>query len=174
MTERVFDGHINDQSDLQHACFQSLSAVNNHQDREMEALCLQTQQLLVRFLQLLGDHLSLINHIHTLQDIVLADGFFRALIPIPFVLFFEGDDGQGEDSPSESSGDSNSNLSPSTPSQSFQTCASGGSSQKEGLRPLIQPSRTLSIWIPAEQGPIVHPFRSLSAGMDASPDGVGK
>ena len=174
MTERVFDyvgGHINDQSDLQRTRFQSLSTVNAHQDREVEALHLQTQQLSVCFLQLLGDHLSLVNFVHNLQDIVVADDFFRALLPLPFVLSFEGNDGQGEDSPSESSGDSDSNLSPSTPSQSFQTCASGGSSQEEGLCPLIQPSRMLSIWIPAEQGPIVHPFRSLSAGTNASPDG---
>ena len=124
----------------------------------MEALRLQTQQLSVRFFQLLGDHLSLIGHVHTLQDLVAADDFFQPLVPIPFVLFFEGDDGQGEGSPSESSGDSNSNLSPSTPSQSFQTCASGGSSPEEGLHPSIQPSRMSSIWIPAEQGPIVYPF----------------
>ena len=140
MTERVFNyvgGHINDQSKLQRVRFQSLSAVNAHQDREMEALRLQTQQLSVRFLQLLGNHLSLICHVRTLQDIVAADDFFWPLIPIPFVLSFERDDGQGEDSPSQSSGDFDSDLSPSTPSQSFQTCASGGSSQEEGLRPPI-------------------------------------
>ena len=174
MTERVFDyvgGHINDQSELQRVRFQSLSAINAHQDREMEALRLQTQQLSVRFLQLLGDHLSLIHHVCTLQDIVAADDFFRPLFPVSFVSSFEGDDGQGEGSPSESSGDSDSNLSPSTPSQSFQTCASGGSSQEEGLRPSIRPSRTASIWIPAEQGSVVHSFQSSSTGADASPDG---
>ena len=174
MTERVFDyvgGHINDQSELQRVRFQSLSAVNAHQDREMEALRLQTQQLSVRFLQLLGDHLSLIHHVHVLQDAVAADDFFRALLSVPFVSSFEGDDGQGEDPSSESSGDSNSNLSPSTPSQSFQTCTSGGSSQEESLRPSIQPSRVSSIWIPAEQGPILHPFQSPPAGTNASPDG---
>ena len=174
VTERVFDyvgGHINDQSDLQRTHFQSLSSVNAHQEREMEALRLQTQQLSVRFLQLLGDHLSLINCVRTLQDIVAADDFFRTLLPLPFVSSFERDDGQGEDSPSESSGDSDSDLSPSTPSQSFQTCASGDSSQEEGLRPPIRPSRTSSVWIPAEQGPIVYPFRSPSADADASPDG---
>ena len=117
---------------------------------------------------------SLISHVCTLQDIVVANDFFWALIPIPFVLSFERDDGQGEDPSSESSGDSDSDLSPSTPSQSFQTCASGGSLPEEGLRPLIRPSRTLSIWIPAEQGPIMHPFQSPSAGMDASPDGDNK
>ena len=103
----------------------------------MEALHLQTQQLSVRFLQLLGDHLSLINHIRTLQDLIAADDFFWSLVPVSFVSSFERDDGQWEDAPSESSGDSDSNLSPSTPSQSFQTCASGGSSQEEGLCPLI-------------------------------------
>ena len=177
MTERVFDyvgGHINDQSELQHVCFQSLSAVDARQDGEMEALRLQTQQLSVRFLQLLGDHLSLIHHVCVLQDVVTADDFFRPLLPISFVLSFEGDDGQGEGSPSESSGDSNSNLSPSTPSQSFQTCVSGGSPQDEGIHPLVQPSRTASIWIPVEQGPIVHPFQSPSAGTNASPDGDNK
>ena len=140
----------------------------------MEALRLQTQQLSVHFHQLLGDHLSLVNLVRNFQDIVMADDFFQALLPLPFVLSFEGNDGQGEDSPSESSGDSNSDLSPSTPSQSFQTCTSGGSSQEEGLHPLIRPSRTLSIWIPAEQGPIVHPFQSPSVGMDVSPDGDNK
>ena len=172
--ERVFDyvgGHINDQSDLQRVCFQSLSAVNTHQDREMEALHLQTQQLSVRFLQLLGDHLSLIHHIRILQDIVTADDFFRPLFPISFVSPFEGDDGQGEDPSSESSSDSDSDLSPSTPSQSFQTCASGGSSQEEGLCPSIRPSRTVSIWIPAEQGPVLHPFRSPPVSVDASSNG---
>ena len=137
----------------------------------MEALRLQTQQLSVHFLQLLGDHLSLVNLVRNLQDIVAADDFFRALLPLPFVSSFEGDDGQGEGSPSKSSGDSDPDLSPSTPSQSFQTCASGGSSQEEGLRPLIRPSRTASIWIPAEQGPVVYPFRSPSAGSNASTDG---
>ena len=137
----------------------------------MEALRLQTQQLSVRFLQLLCDHLSLIHHVRVLQDIVAADDFFWALLSVPFVLSFEGDDGQREGPPSESSGDSDSNLSPSTPSQSFQTCASGGSSQEEGLCPSIRPSRTASTWIPAKQGPIVYPFRSPSAGTDASPDG---
>ena len=105
MTERVFDyvgGHINDQSDLQHAHFQSLSAINTHQDREMEALHLQTQQLSVRLIQLLGNHLSLINYIHSLQNLILADNFFQAILPLPFVLSFEGNDGQGEDSSSES------------------------------------------------------------------------
>ena len=176
MTERVFNyvgGHINDQSELQRVRFQSLSAVNTQQDREMEALRLQTQQLSVRFLQLLGDHLSLIGHVHTLQDIIAANDFFQPLIPLPLVSSFEGD-GQREGSPSESSGDSNSNLSPSTPSQSFQTCASGGSSQEEGLHPSIRPSRTASIWIPAEQGPVVHPFRSPPASSNASPDGDNK
>ena len=100
----------------------------------MEALRLQTQQLSVRFLQLLGDHLSLIHHVRTLQDIVAADNFFRPLFPVSFVSSFEGDDGQGEGSPSESSGDSDTDLSPSTPSQSFQTCISGGSPQEEGVR----------------------------------------
>ena len=174
MTERVFDyvgGHINDQSKLQRVRFQSLSAVNAHQDREMEALRLQTQRLSVHFLQLLGDHLSLISHVRTLQDIVTADNFFQSLISVSFVSSFERDDGQGEDPPSESSSDSDSDLSPSTPSQSFQTCASGGSSQEEGLCPLIRPSRSTSIWIPVEQGSIVHPFRSPSAGTNASPDG---
>ena len=137
----------------------------------MEALCLQTQQLSVRFLQLLGNHLPLIGFVRDLQNTVAADDFFRALLPLSFVSSFEGDDGQGEDPPSESSGDSDSDLSPSTPSQSFQTCASGGSSQEEGLHPSIRPSRTVSIWIPAEQGPVVHPFRSPSAGSNASPDG---
>ena len=42
----------------------------------MEALCLQTQQLSVRFLQLLGNHLSLIHQVQVLQDIVTADDFF--------------------------------------------------------------------------------------------------
>ena len=137
----------------------------------MEALHLQTQQLSVRFLQLLGDHLSLIHHVRTLQDIVAANDFFRPLFPVAFVSSFEGDDGQREGSPSESSGDSDTDLSPSTPSQSFQTCASGGSSQEEGIRPSIRPSRTASVWIPAEQGSIVYPFRPSSAGSDASPDG---
>ena len=138
--ERVFDyigGHINNQSDLQRARFQSLSAANAHQDREVEALRLQTQQLSVHFLQLLGDHLSLISHVRTLQDIVAADDFFRPLVPVSFISSFERDDGQGEDAPSKSSGDSDSDSSPSTPSQSFQTCISGGSSQEEGLRPSI-------------------------------------
>ena len=137
----------------------------------MKTLRLQTQQLSVQFLQLLGNHLSLIHHVRTLQDIVAADDFFWPLFPVSFVSSFEGDDGQGEGSPSESSSDSDSDLLPSTPSQSFQTCASGGSSPEEGLRPSIQPSRTASIWIPAEQGPVVHPFRSLSVGSNASPDG---
>ena len=140
MTERVFDyvgGHINDQSELQRVCFQSLSAINAHQDREMEALHLQTQQLSLWFLQLLGDHLSLIHHVHVLQDVVTADDFFRPLLPISFVSSFEGDDGQGEGPSSKSSGDSDTDLSPSTPSQSFQTCASGGSPQEEGIRPSI-------------------------------------
>ena len=137
----------------------------------MKALRLQTQQLSVRFLQLLGNHLSLIHHVRILQDVVAADDFFRPLFPVSFVLSFEGDDGQGEGSPSESSGDSDPDSPPSTPSQSFQTCTSGGSSQEESLRPSIQPSRTVSIWIPAEQGPIVYPFRSSSAGSDVSPDG---
>ena len=73
----------------------------------MEALRLQTQQLSVRFLQLLGDHLSLIHHVRILQDIVAANDFFRPLFPVPFVSSFEGDDGQGEGPPSEFSGDSN-------------------------------------------------------------------
>ena len=167
-------GHINDQSELQRVRFQSLSAINAHQDREMEALCLQTQQLSVRFLQLLGDHLSLVNFIRNLQDIVAANDFFWPLVPVPFVSSFEGDDGQGEDSPSESSSDSDSDLPLSTPSQSFQTCASGGSSPEEGLRPSIRPSRTVSIWIPVEQGPVVYPFQSPSAGSNASPDGDNK
>ena len=137
----------------------------------MEALRLQTQQLSVRFLQLLSDHLSLIHHVRVLQDIVAADDFFRPLFPVSFVSSFEGDDGQGEGPPSESSGDSNSDSPPSTPSQSFQTCVSGGSSQEEGIRPSLRPSRTASIWIPAEQGSIVHPFGSSSAGSDAAPDG---
>ena len=78
MTERVFDyvgGHINDQSELQRVRFQSLSSADAHQDREMEALRLQTQQLSVRFLQLLGDHLSLIHHVRVLQDVVATDDF---------------------------------------------------------------------------------------------------
>ena len=100
----------------------------------MEALRLQTQQLSVRFLQLLGDHLSLIHHVRVLQDIVAADDFFRPLFP---VSFFEGDDGQGEGPPSESSGDSDSDSPPSTPSQSFQTCVSGSSLQEEGVRPSV-------------------------------------
>ena len=137
----------------------------------MEALRLQTQQLSVRFLQLLGNHLSLIHHVRTLQDIVAADDFFRPLFPVSFVSSFEGDDGQGEGPPSESSGDSDTDLSPSTPSQSFQTCASGGSLQEEGIHPSIQPSRTASIWIPAEQGSIVYPLGSSSTGSNASPDG---
>ena len=137
----------------------------------MEALRLQTQQLSVQFLQLLGDHLSLIHHVHVLQDIVAADNFFWPLFPVPFVSSFEGDDGQGEGSPSESSGDSDTDLSPSTPSQSFQTCASGGSPQEESICPSIRPSRTTSIWIPVEQGSVVHSFQSSSMGVDASPDG---
>ena len=137
----------------------------------MEALRLQTQQLSVRFLQLLGDHLSLIHPVRTLQDIVAADDFFRPLFPVSFVSSFEGDDGQGEDPPSESSDDSDSDSPPSTPSQSFQTCASGGSLQEEGVRPSVRPSRSSSIWIPVEQGPVVHPFGSSSAGSNASPDG---
>ena len=172
--ERVFDyvgGHINDQSDLQHTRFHSLSAVNTHQDREMEALCLQTQRLSVRLIQLLGNHLSLIDYVCTLQNVILANDFFRAVLPLPFVSSFEGNDGQGENSSSKPSGDSDSDLSPSTPSQSFQTCVSGGNSPEEGLHPSIQPSRTLSVWIPAEQGPIVYPFRSSSAGTNASSDG---
>ena len=95
----------------------------------MEALRLQTQQLSVRFLQLLGDHLSLIHHVRVLQDIVAADDFFQPLFPAPFVLSFEGDDGQGESPSSKSSGDSDSDSPPSTPSQSFQTCVSGSSPQ---------------------------------------------
>ena len=137
----------------------------------MEALRLQTQQLSVRFLQLLGDHLSLIHHVRILQDVVAADDFFRPLFPVSFISSFEGDDGQGESSPSESSGDSDTDLSPSTPSQSFQTCTSGGSTQEESLRPSIRPSRMASIWIPAEQGSVVYPFRPSSADSDASPDG---
>ena len=137
----------------------------------MEALHLQTQQLSVQFLQLLGDHLSLIHHVHTLQDIVAADDFFWPLFPVSFVSSFEGDDGQGEDPPSESSGDSDSDSPPSTPSQSFQTCISGSSPQEEGIHPSIRPSRTASIWIPAEQGSVVHSFRSSSTGADVSPDG---
>ena len=137
----------------------------------MEALCLQTQQLSVQFLQLLGNHLSLIHHVHVLQDIVAADDFFQPLFPVPFVSSFEGDDGQGESSPSESSSDSDSDSPPSTPSQSFQTCVSGSSLQEEGVRPSVRPSRTSSIWIPVEQGPIMHPFGSSSAGSNAPSDG---
>ena len=118
----------------------------------MEALRLQTQQLSVRFLQLLGDHLSLIHHVRVLQDIVAADDFFRPLFPVPFVSSFEGDDGQGEGSPSESSSDSDPDSPPSTPSQSFQTCVSGGDLQEEGVRPSVRPSGSSSIWIPVEQG----------------------
>ena len=95
----------------------------------------------------------------------------RPLFPVPFVSSFERDDGQGESPPSESSSDSNSDSPPSTPSQSFQTCVSGGSLQEEGVRPSVRPSRSSSMWIPVEQGAIVHPFGSSSAGSDASPDG---
>ena len=137
----------------------------------MEALRLQTQQLSVRFLQLLSDHLSLIHHVRVLQDIVAADDFFQPLFPVSFISSFEGDDGQGEGPPSESSGDSDSDSPPSTPSQSFQTCVSGGSLQEEGIRPAIRPSRTASIWIPAEQGSVVHSFGSSSASSNVPSDG---
>ena len=137
----------------------------------MEALRLQTQQLSVRFLQLLGDHLSLIHHVRVLQDVVATNDFFWPRFPFAFVSSFEGTDGQGEGSPSESSSDSDPDSSPSTPSQSFQTCVSGSSPQEEGIHPSIRPSRTASIWIPAEQGSVVHPLGSPSAGSDASPDG---
>ena len=137
----------------------------------MEALRLQTQQLSVRFLQLLGDHLSLIHHVRVLQDVVATDDFFRARLSFPLVLSFEGDDGQGEGPSSESSDDSHSDSPPSTPSQSFQTCFSGSSPQEEGVCPSVRPSRTSSIWIPVEQGSVVHSVGSSSAGSDASPDG---
>ena len=39
------------------------------------------------------------------------------------------------------------------------------------MRPSVRPSRTASIWIPAEQGSIMYPLGSSSAGSDASPDG---
>ena len=137
----------------------------------MEALRLQTQQLSVRFLQLLGDHLSLIHHVRTLQDIIAVNDFFRPFLHVSFVSSFEGDDGQGEGPPSESSSDSNSDSPPSTPSQSFQTCVSGSDSQEEGVRPSVRPSRTSSIWIPVEQGSIVHPLGSSSAGSNVPSDG---
>ena len=132
--ERVFDyfgGHINDQSDLQGAQFCSLSAVNDHQDREVEALQVQTQHLSVLLIKLLGDYLSLTEHVRFLQNAVSADDFFRAILPVPFVSSFERTDGQGKDSSSESSDDSNPDSSPSTPPQSFQTCVSGSMSEKK-------------------------------------------
>ena len=97
----------------------------------MEALRLQTQQLSVRFLQLLGDHLSLIHHVRVLQDIVAVDDFFRPLFPVPFVLSFEGDDGQGEGPPSESSSDSDSVSGHSNPS--YQVCTSVPNTSKSNL-----------------------------------------
>ena len=103
----------------------------------MEALRVQTQHLSVLLIKLLGDYLSLIEHVRHLQNAVSADDFFQPLLPIPFVSSFERVDGQGEDSSSESSDNTNPDSSPSTPSQSFQTCASGGSPSEEGLRPPV-------------------------------------
>ena len=167
MVERVFDhfgGHINDQSDLQDAHYHFLSSTNNHQDREVESLHLQTQQLSVKFSHLLTDHLYLIKYVWALQNTLSTNLFFRALLPVPFVSSLAGINGSGKDSSSKPASDSDSESSPSTPSQSFQTCVSRGSLLEESICPLIQPSRTASIWIPAEQGPVMHPFRSPSAG----------
>ena len=132
---------------------------------------MQTQNLSVLVINLLGDHLALTECVRSFQNTVAADDFFRPLLSLPFVSTFERVDGQGEDTSSEPSSDSDPESSPSTPSQSFQTCFSGGNSPEEGIRPSIRPSRTASIWIPAESGSVVYPFRSLSASSDASPDG---
>ena len=125
----------------------------------------------VLLINLLGDHLSLSEHVRSLQDAIAADEFYRPFLPVPFVPAFARTDGQGEDSSSESSDDTEPSSSPSTPSQSFQTCASGGNSQEEGLRSPVRPPRPSPIWIPAEQGSVLCPFRSPSAGSDASANG---
>ena len=129
----------------------------------MEALHLQTQELSVKFHHLLWDHIALIQHVWALQNTLTINLFFRPLLPVPFVSTLAGINGPGEDSSSKPSSDSNAESSPSTPSQSFETCVTGGSSLEESIRPLVQPTRTVSIWIPVEQGPVMHPFKSPSA-----------
>ena len=161
MVKRVFNyvrGHINNQSDLQGTHFCSLSMVNGHQDQEMEALHLQTQELSVKFHHLLWDHIALIQHIWALQNTITVNLFFRPLLPQPFVSTLVGINGSGLDSSSKPSNNSNAKSSPSTPPQSFKTCASGGDLQEEGICPSVQSLRTVSIWFPPEQGSIVHPF----------------
>ena len=151
MVERVFDyigGHINDQSDLQGTQFHSLSSVNGHQDREIEALHLQTQELSVKFHHLLWDHIALIQHMWAIQNTLAINLFFRPLLPESFVLTLVGINGLGSDSSSQPSNNSNTKSSPSTPSQSFKTCASGGDSQGKVYAPWFDPSG----W---------HPFGSL-------------
>ena len=115
VVERVFDyvgGHINDQSDLQGARFHSLSTVNGHQDREIEALCLQTQELSVKFHRLLWDHIALIQHVWAIQNTIAVDLFFRPILPVPFILTLVGINGSGSDSSSQPSDNSDTESSP--------------------------------------------------------------
>ena len=140
MVERVFNyvrGHINDQSDLQGTRFCSLSTVNGYQDREMEALHLQTQELSVKFYRLLWNHIALIQHVWALQNTLTTDLFFRPLLPIPFVSTLVGIDRSGLDSSSQFSDNSDTESSPSTPSQSFKTCASGDSPLEKSVHSLV-------------------------------------
>ena len=132
----------------------------------MEALRVQTQHMSVLLINLLGDHLALSAHVRSFQDAVAADEFYRPFLPVPFVPSFTRTDGPGEDSSSESSCDTDPNSSPSTPSQSFQTCASGGNPQEEGICSPVRPSRPSPIWIPAEQGSVLYSFQSSPADPD--------
>ena len=129
--------HINDQSDLQDTHYHFLSLANNHQDQEVEALHCQTQQLSVQFYHLLSDHITLIKHIQALQNTLSTDLFFRSLLPFPFVSSLAEINGLGEDSSSVPTCDSDSESSPSTPSQSFQTCVTRGSSLEESIHPSV-------------------------------------
>ena len=177
MVERVFNyvgGHINDQSDLQSACYQSVSTVNGHQDREIKSICLQTQALSVKFHCLLWDHITLIQHVWALQNTLSIDLFFKTILPLPFVSTLSGINGLGSDSASESSADSPSNSSPSTPSQSYQTCILGSGPLEEGVCPSVRSIRTAPVWFPPEQGSVMYPFQFSPVGSDAASNGDNK
>ena len=171
MVERVFDcfgGHINDQSDLQSARYQAVSSVNDHQDREISALQVQTQALSVLLRRVIDDHASLIAHVWEIQNTIAYDLFFWSLLPVPFVSSLAGIDGSGSSSSSESSDNSNPGSSPSPSPHSFQTCVSRGSPPEEGVRPSIRPLRTASIWFPPELGSVLRSFQSSSTDPNAS------